>query len=50
MLKASQNLTNLAAFSDALISNTPASSIGWLATMPVVFPFILANEVIMFVA
>ena len=28
ILNASQNLTNLAAFSEALISKTPASSVG----------------------
>ena len=43
MLKASQNLTNLAAFADASMSSTPAIWSGWLATMPTVRPSSLAN-------
>ena len=48
MLNASQNLTNLAAFSEALISITPAKSKGWFAIIPTVFPLILEKLVIMF--
>ena len=48
ILKASQKRTKRAAFSDALISNTPATSNGWLPIIPIVFPLILANVVIIF--
>jgi hypothetical protein len=34
MLKQSQKRTKRAALSLALMSSTPASTIGWLATMP----------------
>ena len=50
MLKQSQNLTNLAAFSDASISKTPALIIGCWATMPTDFPFILASPIMIFSA
>ncbi len=38
MLKASQNWTKRAPFSDALMSSTPAIAAGWLATMPTTWP------------
>jgi hypothetical protein len=38
MLKASQKRTKRAAFLEELMSSTPASTIGWLATMPTVRP------------
>lgn len=46
MLNASQNLTNLAALTDALISKHPANSVGWLATIPTVRPSNLPNPII----
>ena len=50
ILNASQNLTNLAAFIDALMSNTPANLDGCCATIPIDLPASLANPTIMFVA
>jgi hypothetical protein len=38
MLKASQKRTNRAAFSLALMSRAPASTAGWLATIPTLWP------------
>ncbi len=38
MLKASQNCTNRAAFSEAWMSSTPARCAGWLATIPTACP------------
>ena len=38
MLKQSQNRTNRAAFTDALMSRHPARWAGWLATIPTVRP------------
>ena len=38
MLKASQWRTKRAAFSEAAMSRVPANCIGWLATMPTVWP------------
>ncbi len=38
MLNASQKRTNRAALMDALMSSTPASTAGWLATMPTLMP------------
>src|SRR3546814_6989865 len=38
MLKQSQNLTKRAALIDEAMSRQPASTIGWLATKPTVWP------------
>src|SRR6478735_1010859 len=43
MLKASQVRTNRAPFSADSMSSTPASTIGWLPTMPTVWPSRRAN-------
>ena len=43
MLKASHVRTKRAAFSDDSMSSTPASTIGWLPTMPTVRPSRRAN-------
>ena len=43
MLKASQVRTKRAAFSDDSMSSTPASTIGWLPTMPTVWPSMRAK-------
>jgi hypothetical protein len=40
MSKASQERTKRPAFFDEAMSRTPASTIGWLATMPIVRPSI----------
>jgi hypothetical protein len=45
MLNASQNRTNRAAFSLGLDVERPASTFGWLATTPTVFPSSRANPV-----
>ena len=50
MLKASQKRTNLAPFTDALMSRHPAATFGWLATMPTVRPFMRAYPTMMFFA
>ena len=47
MLKASQNLTNLAALTDALMSSTPAIWSGCCATTPTERPSTLANPTAM---
>ena len=47
MLKASQVRTNRAAFREAPMSNTPASTAGWFATMPTDWPPRRANPVTM---
>ena len=38
MLKASQKRTNRPALNEASLSSTPASTAGWLATNPTVWP------------
>ena len=43
MLKASHVRTKRAAFSDDSMSSTPASTIGWLPTMPTGWPSSRAN-------
>ena len=43
MLKASQVRTKRDAFSDESMSSTPASTAGWLPTMPTTRPFIRAK-------
>src|SRR5206468_12489317 len=48
MLNASQNRTNRAPLTEELMSMTPALTLGWLATIPMDWPLILANDVIMF--
>src|SRR5688572_4980544 len=45
MLNASQKRTNRAALRDASMSSTPASTMGWLATMPTVEPSSRTNPV-----
>ena len=50
MSKASQKRTKRAAFFDDLMSSTPASTIGWLATMPTVRPSIRPKPVMMLAA
>jgi hypothetical protein len=50
MLNASQNRTNRAALIDDLMSRQPASTSGWLATMPTVWPSMRAKPVRMFFA
>ena len=50
MLNASQKRTNRAAFTDALMSRVPASTDGWLATMPIDRPSSRANPTTMFLA
>jgi hypothetical protein len=47
---ASQNRTNRAAFRDESISSTPASTCGWLATIPTVAPSIRPKPQMMFLA
>jgi len=47
-LKASQKRMKRAAFSLAVISSTPASTAGWLATMPTLCPPSRANPTTMF--
>src|SRR2546430_3525980 len=46
MLKASQNLTKRAPLTEEFMSMTPALNLGWLATIPIEWPLILANVVI----
>ena len=48
ILKASQKRTNLAAFLEESISRPPARYKGWFATIPTVFPSILARPTTMF--
>ena len=43
ILKASQNLMNLAAFTEAFISKTPARTFGCCPIIPTVSPAILEN-------
>jgi hypothetical protein len=50
ILKASQNLINREALSQALMSNTPAIDFGWLAIIPTDHPFSLEKQVIILVA
>ncbi len=50
MSKASQKRTKRAAFLLESMSSTPASTCGWLATIPTVFPAIRAKPVTMFLA
>src|ERR687885_1789060 len=50
MLNASQNLMNLAALFDELMSSAPARYIGWFAMMPIDLPPILANPTMIFSA
>ena len=50
MLKASQNRTNRLAFSLASMSSVPASTFGWLAITPTLWPSSRANPVTMFIA
>ena len=45
MLKQSQNRTKRAAFRELSMSRQPASTIGWLATMPIVVPSIRAKPI-----
>ena len=47
MLKASQKRTKRAAFSEALMSSTPASCAGWLPTTPIGRPFSRENPMMM---
>ena len=50
MSNASQKRTKRAAFLAELMSSTPASTIGWLATTPTVRPSIRQKPVMMFAA
>ncbi len=50
MLKQSQKRTNRAPLSEALMSSTPASTAGWLATMPTGCPASRANPTTRFLA
>ena len=50
MLKALQNRMNRAALSEALMSRTPDSTIGWLAMTPTVRPRMRAKPTTMFIA
>ena len=50
MLNASHVRTNRAAFSDELMSRTPASACGWLPTMPTLYPPSRAKPQTMFSA
>ena len=50
MLNASQNLTNLAPFTEASTSNTPASTAGWFAIIPMDLPANRENPTTMFSA
>ena len=50
MLNASQVRTKRAAFSDELMSSTPASAFGWLPTMPTLWPPSRAKPQTMFSA
>jgi len=50
MLKASQKRTKRAALREASESSTPARTIGWLATKPVVRPAMRPKPVTMFFA
>ena len=50
MLKQSQKRTKRAPLSEALMSRHPASSAGWLATMPTGRPFSRAKPTTMFCA
>ena len=50
MLNASQKRTKRAPLREALMSSTPASILGWLATMPTLLPFMWANPTMMFLA
>jgi len=43
MLKASQVRTKRAAFSEESMSSTPASTAGWLPTIPITRPFTRAK-------
>lgn len=48
MLKASQNLINLAALSEESTSSTPARTKGWLAIIPTVSPLIHVKPITRF--
>ena len=48
MLKQSQKRTNRAALRELSMSRQPASTIGWLATMPIVEPSMRAKPTMMF--
>ena len=50
MLNASHVRTNRAAFSDASMSSVPASTLGWLATIPTARPSSRANPITTFIA
>ena len=50
MPKESQKRTKRAALTEASMSRQPASSCGWLATMPTVRPSIRPKAVMMFFA
>ena len=50
ILKQSQKRIYLAAFQEESISRHPANTIGWFATIPTVFPPILAKPTIIFFA
>jgi hypothetical protein len=50
MLKESQNLTNLAAFTEASISKQPAKFYGWFPTIPTTCPSTSPKPVRMFFA
>jgi hypothetical protein len=50
MLKASQKRTKRAALMEDLMSRQPASTSGWLATMPTVWPSMRAKPMMMFLA
>ena len=49
-LNASHVRTKRAAFSDASMSSVPASTCGWLPTMPTTWPSMRANPHTMFIA
>ena len=50
MLKQSQKRTKRAALRELSMSRQPASTIGWLATMPTVAPSMRAKPMMMFLA
>jgi hypothetical protein len=50
MLKASQKRTKRAALTEASMSRQPASTSGWLATMPTGGPSMRAKPMMMFLA
>ncbi|CAO0827967.1 hypothetical protein SMICM17S_00185 [Streptomyces microflavus] len=49
-VEVSQNCTNCAAFSEALMSSTPAEEMGWFATIPTTSPPIRDRAQTMLVA